>query len=78
MLPCLLLLINGVAVDRVVGFDQLGAKDDFATSVLEARLLKAGVVQLPERRNSDSDEDALPVSKTLRTASIQDEDSDFD
>jgi len=31
MLPCLVLFCNGVAIDRIAGFDELGAKDDFPT-----------------------------------------------
>lgn len=36
---------NGVAMHRIAGFDELGSKDDSQTSVLERRLLKAGVIQ---------------------------------
>ena len=32
MLPCVLMFVGGVAVDRIVGFEDLGAKDDFPTS----------------------------------------------
>ena len=78
VLPCLLVLINGVAVDRIVGFDPLGAKDDFSTSVLETKLLKAGVIQRPIKRDSDSDAEDVPVSRSLRIGGVQDEDSDFD
>ena len=45
MLPCVVFFLDGVAVDRVVGFDELGAKDDFKTEALEAKLLGAGVVE---------------------------------
>ena len=31
-LPCVVLFVGGVAVDRIVGFDTLGASDDFPTS----------------------------------------------
>lgn len=33
---------KGVAVDRLVGFQDLGAKDDFATRTLEVVLIKKG------------------------------------
>ncbi len=33
---------QGVAVDRVVGFEELGGKDDFAHEALEARLRWGG------------------------------------
>lgn len=31
VLPCVVLFSGGVAVDRTVGFDEYGAKDDFST-----------------------------------------------
>jgi hypothetical protein len=33
---------NGIAVDRLVGFQDLGGKDDFATKTLEVLLIKKG------------------------------------
>jgi hypothetical protein len=33
VLPCVVMFKNGVSVDRVVGFEQLGGKDDFPTVV---------------------------------------------
>ena len=41
------------AYDRIVGFDEFGARDDFNTALLEKRLLATGVVKAPE-----ADEDA--------------------
>jgi hypothetical protein len=38
MLPCIIMFVNGVAVDRVVGFEELGGKDDFSPVALERRL----------------------------------------
>lgn len=46
MLPTLVCFINGVAVDRVVGFEELGGTDDFTSAVLERRLAKANVIKL--------------------------------
>jgi hypothetical protein len=31
VLPCVVVFLHGVAVDRIVGFDSLGAADDFPT-----------------------------------------------
>lgn len=31
VLPCVIMFSTGVAVDRVAGFDEFGAKDDFST-----------------------------------------------
>lgn len=43
MLPCLIFFQNGVACDRVVGFDDYGASDDFSTTSVERRLLNSGM-----------------------------------
>ncbi|KAI7845313.1 hypothetical protein COHA_001155 [Chlorella ohadii] len=88
MLPCVVMFVNGVAVDRIVGFEPLGATDDFPTSAVEKKLLKAGVVQPPERPKDDSDDEgAQQRARTMRSGLTQqarrqrtesDEDSDFD
>jgi hypothetical protein len=82
VLPCIIMFINGVATDRIVGFNELGAKDDFATAVLERRLLKSGVIT-PQKGSEDGDSDQLPehVRKTVYKSQMQrasdDEDSEF-
>lgn len=43
VLPCVIFFRKGVAVDRVVGFDGLGATDDFETAALEDRMYHAEV-----------------------------------
>lgn len=46
VLPCVLAFVNGVSVDRIVGFEGLGyTQDTFTTKDLEARLLRSGVIQ---------------------------------
>ncbi len=46
VLPCVLAFVNGVSVDRIVGFEGLGyTPDTFTTKDLEARLLSCGVLQ---------------------------------
>jgi hypothetical protein len=37
--------IEGIAVDRVVGFGDMGNKDDFQTMALIRRLIKSGVLK---------------------------------
>lgn len=45
VLPCVIAFIDGVSVDRVIGFEGLGySEDTFATTDLEWRLLGAGVL----------------------------------
>jgi hypothetical protein len=46
VLPCVLSFIDGVSVDRIVGFEGLGyTSDNFTTKDLETRLLASGVIQ---------------------------------
>jgi thioredoxin-like negative regulator of GroEL len=84
VLPCVIFFVNGVAVDRVVGFDELGAKDDFATHSLEARMHLYGVIKAQKKREVA---EAEQVRNTVRKgtaargmieAGEDDEDSDFD
>ncbi|KAJ3359050.1 hypothetical protein GGF32_009662 [Allomyces javanicus] len=44
VLPCVVLFVDGISKDRVIGFEELGNTDAFRTPVLEARLLKSGVI----------------------------------
>lgn len=39
-----MLFENGVAIDRIVGFEELGGEDDFPTMNLTRRLVKGGVL----------------------------------
>ncbi|KAJ8024038.1 Thioredoxin domain-containing protein plp1 [Holothuria leucospilota] len=50
VLPAVLCFREGIVVDRVVGFDELGNTDNFDISVLEKRLAKSGVISLPDVR----------------------------
>jgi hypothetical protein len=46
VLPCVLAFVDGVSVDRIVGFEGLGyTQDTFTTKDLEQRLLNSGVIQ---------------------------------
>lgn len=68
MLPTIILFENGVAIDRIIGFEELGGQDDFPTMNLIRRLVKGGVLipknktesgqirmNLAGRRDNDSD-----------------------
>lgn len=37
--------IDGIAVDRVVGFEELGSNDEFPTLLLIRRLIKSGCLK---------------------------------
>ena len=45
VLPTIICFINGIAVDRIVGFEELGGKDDFPTLLLTRKLVAAGVLK---------------------------------
>ncbi|XWS29262.1 hypothetical protein CRYUN_Cryun24cG0013300 [Craigia yunnanensis] len=54
-LPCVIIFRKGIAVDRLVGFQGLGGKDDFATRMLEIVLIKKGIIS--EKKNDEGNED---------------------
>lgn len=71
VLPCVLAFVDGVSVDRIVGFEGLGyTPDTFTTKDLEARLLASGVVQ----RAKANDTEFLEAQK--RKIEAEDEDDD--
>lgn len=42
MLPTIISFIDGIAVDRVIGFEELGGNDEFPTIILTRRLIAGG------------------------------------
>jgi hypothetical protein len=44
MLPTIVMFIDGIAYDRISGFEELGGVDDFPTMILSRRLVKSGVI----------------------------------
>uniref|UniRef100_UPI00351A2CDE hypothetical protein n=1 Tax=Salmonella enterica TaxID=28901 RepID=UPI00351A2CDE len=51
-LPCVILFRNGIAIDRLVGFQDMGGKDDFTTKALEVLLIKKGIIS-EKKENED-------------------------
>lgn len=49
MLPCVVCFDNGKAFDRLVGFDELGGRDDFVVAELESRLVESGALSENDR-----------------------------
>jgi len=43
-LPCVIMFKKGVAVDRVVGFEDLGGNDNFNSAVLARKFIAAGIM----------------------------------
>lgn len=76
-LPCVILFRKGIAVDRLIGFQDMGGKDDFATRTLEALLIKKGIVS--EKKKDEDDEDGgYPESRRNTVRSSMDPNSDSD
>ena len=49
MLPEIVAFMDGVVLDRICGFEELGGKDDFPTVVLARRLCQTGVIKAKSR-----------------------------
>lgn len=82
MLPCVLIFNNGVAVDRIVGFEGFKGKDNFDTKELEEVLLNCDAME-PIVASADPDAEADSIRSSIRRAGdrqrdADDEDSDFD
>ena len=81
MLPTLALCRAEKVVDYVVGFDDLGGRDDFSTETLRLRLAAAGAISYegggapPPRPGAEA---ARPTSIRQGGRAADDEDSDFD
>ena len=45
MLPTVICFMDGVAFDRVVGFEELGGHDEFPTLLLTRRFVKSGCIK---------------------------------
>ncbi|XP_026425097.1 thioredoxin domain-containing protein PLP3B-like [Papaver somniferum] len=76
-LPCVILFSKGISVDRLVGFQDLGAKDDFTTARLEKLLIKKGIIN--ERKKDEDDEEETGNgynSRSVRSPVNHDSDSD--
>ena len=82
LLPCVIFFVNGVAVDRIVGFDELGEKDDFPTEMLEARMKACNVIKAQKvKESAEPDQQRHAVRKGVAAHGMieaGDEDSDFD
>ena len=72
VLPCVLLFVDGVSTDRIIGFEGLGYSEDTVTTRdLEARLLAAGVLT---RAKTAGSEDASRARKHQQDEDAGDDD----
>lgn len=76
-LPCVILFRKGIAVDRLIGFQDLGGKDDFTTKTLENLLIKKGIISEKIADGEEEDKGYHEKSRTVRS-SVVDPSSDSD
>ncbi|KAL3525349.1 hypothetical protein ACH5RR_013721 [Cinchona calisaya] len=75
-LPCVIFFRNGIAIDRLVGFQDLGGKDDFVTKTLEVLLLKKGMIKENKEDEEEDDDYHENRDRTVRSSVNADSDSD--
>lgn len=51
-MPTVIAFIDGIAVDRVVGFEDMGNRDDFQTLALVRRLIRTGALKALNKSES--------------------------
>lgn len=78
MLPTLALIKNEKVIDYVVGFDDLGGKDDFSTDALVERLARVDVVNYDATQRKMPAPQQSSIRKGICQKGDSDEDSDFD
>ncbi|CAI0394195.1 unnamed protein product, partial [Linum tenue] len=76
-LPCVILFRKGIAADRLVGFQDLGGKDDFPTTRIENYFIKKGIISEKKKGNEDEEEE-YDESRRRTVRSSLDADSDSD
>ena len=76
VLPCVLAFVDGVSTDRLIGFEGLGfSENTFETPDLEARLLKAGVLERSKSQGLQGNRLAKPGQ---RIEKADEDDDDWD
>ncbi|KAF8700204.1 hypothetical protein HU200_034581 [Digitaria exilis] len=75
-LPCVILFKKGIAVDRLIGFQDLGSKDDFSTRALENILKMKGIIDEKKKDDEDEDDESESKNRRVRSSTAQDSDSD--
>ncbi|KAF9360418.1 hypothetical protein BGX34_007784 [Mortierella sp. NVP85] len=74
VLPCVISFTDGIAVDRLIGFEDLGNTDNFSTTMLELRFKTAGVIE----DKSKKDKRKLEKKSIFGRTNGSDEDTDDD
>jgi hypothetical protein len=83
-LPTITLLIDNIVKDKIIGFTDLGNRDDFSTEILEWRLGCGGVIDYKGDLSSPPDDNEKKKTitlfgkkpKTIRGGNDDDDDDD--
>uniref|UniRef100_A0A5B7C468 Putative thioredoxin domain-containing protein PLP3A isoform X1 n=1 Tax=Davidia involucrata TaxID=16924 RepID=A0A5B7C468_DAVIN len=75
-LPCVILFRKGIAVDRLIGFQDVGGKDDFTMKTLEALLIKKGIISENKEEEEEDGDYNENRRRTVRSSANSDSDSD--
>lgn len=73
ILPCIVSFVDGISVDRLVGFEELGFNDNFDTAMLEKRLATSGVIEAKESKVQ-----TLKQTKSIMGRAVFDDDEESD
>ncbi|KAL7119071.1 hypothetical protein ACP275_02G040300 [Erythranthe tilingii] len=76
VLPTLALVKNAKVEDYVVGFDELGGKDDFSTEELEERIAKAQVIIHEGENSMNPTKSKAPTRNVRKSATTYASDSE--
>ena len=58
--------MDGISVDRIVGFEELGGKDEFPTLLLARRLIKSGCLRAMNKKEKGE----IKIKLTFNTGSV--------
>ena len=73
MLPTIIMFQDGIALDRICGFDELGGADDFPTINLTRRLIRGGVLWANNRKEKG----LMKVTKTSNRRNDSSSDDEY-
>lgn len=82
VIPTIVLIQNTIMVDKIIGFAQLGNRDDFSTDVLEWRIAHNGIINYEGDLNTPPDQQVQKKSKSygkkIRDSAYNRDDEDLD
>ena len=80
VLPCVISFIDGIGVDRIIGFEGLGNGDKFTTKDLETRLLNSRVLVRSKLSEGHGSGNALGWGRRAKSEDqkVEDDDEEWD